>query len=278
MLAMLGGEGDGQVAYEDFRTLFAPTSAVMEELMSMAPQEEEEEGADGIAPIEDDEPDEIPRLEAPAQQLGLLVKGAASFMQARIKKEDAGKKKASRARPKAKAPGSNRARPILGPPRHLMQTGPAGMQGMGMGHMGMGMGMGPPSGGPFRGTSQPPPVPGHMSSMPPLPPGYLVGTQKTHHQHGVGPGATGMGAMGAGGPMGAPGMPGMPNQPGQFPPGHPAQQGQAPAAVDPLLQSTVRNFQANAPPKHLTFLEYQEMKLEHEVQEKLRREAESDSD
>ena len=87
MLAMLGGEGDGQVAYEDFRTLFAPTSAVMEELMSMAPQEEEEEGADGIAPIEDDEPDEIPRLEAPAQQLGLLVKGAASFMQARIKKD-----------------------------------------------------------------------------------------------------------------------------------------------------------------------------------------------
>ena len=36
--------------------------------------------------------------------------------------EDAGKKKASRARPKAKAPGSNRARPILGPPRHVNQA------------------------------------------------------------------------------------------------------------------------------------------------------------
>ena len=57
-LAMLGGEGDGQVAYEahivgyiaaqqaatlqDFRTLFAPKSAVLAEMLTMAPQEAEE--------------------------------------------------------------------------------------------------------------------------------------------------------------------------------------------------------------------------------------------
>ncbi|CAE6943504.1 CMD1 [Symbiodinium natans] len=166
MLSMLGGEGDGQVAYEDFRTLFAPTSAVMAELLSMAPQEEEEEAQDSTADVQDEEPDEIPRLEAPAQQLGLL-----KVMQARIKKEADGKRKAQRA-----------------------------------------MGGGP------------------------------------------------MGAMGTG-------LPGMPNQTGQPAP-----------AVDPLLQSTAQKFTANAPPKHLTFMEYQEMKLEHEVQEKLRRDAESDSD
>lgn len=113
MLAMIGGEGDGQAALEDFRMLFAPKSSVLAEMQTMAPEPEEEE----IKQEKDDEQEEIPRLEAPPQQLGLLVKGAASFMQARIKKEDAGKKKASRARPKAKAPGSNRARPILGPPR-----------------------------------------------------------------------------------------------------------------------------------------------------------------
>ncbi|CAE7768816.1 Calmodulin [Symbiodinium pilosum] len=273
---MLGGEGDGQVAYEDFRTLFAPKSAVLAEMLTMAPQEAEEEAKDGTAEAEGDEPDEIPRLEAPAQQLGLLVKGAASFMQARIKKEDAGKKKASRARPKAKAPGSNRARPVLGPPRQLLQmTAPSAM--------------GPSNPGTFRVSSQPPPVPGHMSSMPPLPPGYMVGTEKMfQHQQGLGQGAQGamgtagagaMGMMGApGAPMGANGLPGMPNAGGHAAGPAAGQQGQPAATVDPLLQSSAKNFSANAPPKHLTFLEYQEMKLEHEVQQKLQQEAESDSD
>ncbi|CAJ1380292.1 unnamed protein product [Effrenium voratum] len=101
MLAIIGAEGDGQAAYEDFRILFEPKSSVLAEMLTMAP-EPSEAGKD-LADRDDEqsEQEEIPRLEAPPQQLGLLVKGAASFMQARIKKEDAGKKKASRARPKA---------------------------------------------------------------------------------------------------------------------------------------------------------------------------------
>lgn len=82
MLAMIGGEGDGQAALEDFRMLFAPKSSVLAEMQTMAPEPEEEE----IKQEKEDEQEEIPRLEAPPQQLGLLVKGAASFMQARIKK------------------------------------------------------------------------------------------------------------------------------------------------------------------------------------------------
>lgn len=261
MLAMIGGEGDGQAALEDFRMLFAPKSSVLAEMQTMAPEPPEEE----VKQQEEEEQEEIPRLEAPPQQLGLLVKGAASFLQARIKKEDAGKKKASRARPKAKAPGSNRARPVLGPPRHVNQMVP-GMPNMQIPGMAKAQGAGG-----FNVGSQPPPVPGHMSGMPPLPPGYLVGTEKMlQHQ----PGMSGPG-------IGAPGfMPGMmpqiPPGPGQNP--LPGQPGAKQPAVDPLTQPSTRNFTANPPPKHLTFLQYQEMKLEHEVAEKLRREAESDSD
>lgn len=259
MLAMIGGEGDGQAALEDFRMLFAPKSSVLAEMQTMAPEPEEEE----IKQEKEDEQEEIPRLEAPPQQLGLLVKGAASFMQARIQKEDAGKKKASRARPKAKAPGSNRARPILGPPRHVHQIVPGmpNMQIPGVATAGMGPGA-------FNVNAQPPPVPGHMSGMPPLPPGYLVGTEKMFQQQ------PGMSGPGIGPPGAAPGMPHIP--PGQNP--LPGQPGAKQPAVDPLMQPSTRNFTANPPPKHLTFLEYQEMKLEHEVAEKLRRQAESDSD
>lgn len=259
MLAMIGSESDGQAAFEDFRMLFAPKSSVLAEMETMAPAPPEEEDKGGRE--EDDEQEEIPRLEAPPQQLGLLVKGAASFIQARIKKEEAGKKKASRARPKAKAPGSNRARPVRGPPRHTHQMGAPGMANLPIPGAGRGA---------FNSISQPPPVPGHTSGMPPLPPGYLVGTEKLYQ---TGPG---MGPHGA-----APGM--LPNQmpppPGQhpLPPGQPGAMAKQPP-VDPLLQPSKKNITANPPPKHLTFLEYQEMKLEHEVHEKLRREAESDSD
>eukprot|EP00434_Breviolum_minutum_P016721 symbB.v1.2.014744.t1/scaffold1081.1/size139474/1 len=239
---MIGGEGDGQAALEDFRMLFAPKSSVLAEMQTMAPEPPEEE----VKQQEEEEQEEIPRLEAPPQQLGLLVKGAASFLQARIKKEDAGKKKASRARPKAKAPGSNRARPVLGPPRHINQMVP-GMPNMQIPGMAKAQGAGA------------------------FNVGYLVGTEKMlQHQPGMsGPGIGAPGAM--------PGMmPKIPPGPGQNP--LPGQPGAKQPAVDPLTQPSTRNFTANPPPKHLTFLQYQEMKLEHEVAEKLRREAESDSD
>lgn len=42
MLAMIGGEGDGQAALEDFRMLFAPKSSVLAEMQTMAPEPEEE--------------------------------------------------------------------------------------------------------------------------------------------------------------------------------------------------------------------------------------------
>lgn len=38
---MIGGEGDGQAAFEDFRMLFAPKSSVLAEMQTMAPEPEE---------------------------------------------------------------------------------------------------------------------------------------------------------------------------------------------------------------------------------------------
>jgi len=269
MLALLGGEGDGQVSYEDFLTLFAPTSAVLQEMIAQAPRTEKKRGSRVVGMVEDDSDDggrtkkqEKGKLQVPAKNsdVGLLIKGAASFMHGTSKKETDAARAHQRGRAKAKAAGATRARPQLGSGMGL-QVAPGQMPpvpGQAPGLPGA-----PGSSGTLaRGGVAKAPVPGHLPSMPPLPPGYLIGTK-------VGRG------------QGIPGMPGQPGQPGMpapgmpgAPPGAPPQgmlPGQMPGAkmvnpLDPLAQinQNMLDMNMNKGPKSISFPEYQEQKKAHE--------------
>lgn len=272
MLAMLGGEGDGQVSFEDFLTLFAPSSAVLQEMISQAPREDKR-ADDSQRPSKKGEMEEQPAME----NVGLLIKGAASFLHAFGKKDKDAKRAKQVGLAKAKPLGATRARPQLGnrllPGQVPGQAVPGQMPGQAPAVPGQLPSQG--AGAVARGGLAKAPVPGHLPSMPPLPPGYLIGTKVGRGQPVPGqPGQPGM-------PPGAtPGMPGAP--PGAMPPGGlPGQMpGGVPGAVmnplDPLTQVNQNQLNMNKGPQSISFLEYQEQKKTHEAELARLREQEED--
>jgi len=244
MIAILGGEGDGQIAFEDFLKMFQPDHIVMAQMMSQAPKpsggpedSSDEEAADGAG-----------KPPPKNLNLGLLIKGAAGFMYKPNKKDIDGKKKLV-GKPKAKQPGSKRARPVLSQPKAYVAGQMPGMPQV------------PGQQGQLGSSVMPPPVPGHLPSMPPLPPGYLIDVKGKAGPTGLPPGMQ-------------PGMlPGQPGMPGQMPPGMAPPTGMPgaySAAADPLLQPSgvaAQAKMANMGRQSLSFGEYREMKAKHEEEQ-----------
>eukprot|EP00931_Biecheleriopsis_adriatica_P065872 TRINITY_DN40329_c0_g1_i1.p1 TRINITY_DN40329_c0_g1~~TRINITY_DN40329_c0_g1_i1.p1 ORF type:complete len:505 (+),score=128.78 TRINITY_DN40329_c0_g1_i1:82-1515(+) len=272
MLAMLS-EGDGQVSYDDFRTLFGPNSAVLAQLCLEAPAEGQENMPGSPGGAQDDDvvsnfsgrSHGIPNQKSEATlldkaEVGNLLKGISGFIHATSKKEQQKERQKRQAKPKNKAPGMKHARPVLTsklPPHGQMMAAAQSStlmpgQGQGMQQQQQQMEM------IKSGTL--PPVPGHLPGMPPLPPGYLAGMEKAFlalQAQGQIPGQAGMmGGMGA-----VPGAPG--------------------SASDPLLAPSATQAASASrfapPPKTMTFTEYQDLKFEHEEKMKqAKAEAEED--
>ncbi|CAE8626910.1 unnamed protein product, partial [Polarella glacialis] len=120
MIALLGGEGDGQISYDDFLEMFSATSPVLAEMLTQAPAPEQEEEVAVLDQAEVLRAAAGEGADMGSQDIGLLLKAGAGFMHGLVKKNTGDNRRQIMPHPKAKLPGQNRARPV---PRSNLASG-----------------------------------------------------------------------------------------------------------------------------------------------------------